>query len=113
MLSKQPPRLLRSAGLQTTAFASGQAFLDSMAGAVPDCVVLDIHMPLLDGFVVQRELARRGLRIPVVRITAHDDPNLRRQAREAGALAFLTKPFNDVDLLNAVHAALAGGEFVR
>jgi FixJ family two-component response regulator len=102
-------RLLRSAGFTTESYASGEEFLNtlsSMPSYRPDCVILDIQMPGLNGLEVQRRLAGSGL--PVVFITAHDDINVRAQALAAGAMGYLPKPFNDELFIKTVRAAIQG-----
>ena len=104
-------RLLRAANLDADTFASGRDFIDSLAAQVPDCVVLDVHMPGMNGLDVQLQLVRSGFRIPVVVITGHDEPQARAQCLAAGAAAYLRKPLDDVALLDAIHhAALAAGQ---
>ena len=73
-------RLLRSAGYSVEAFGSGNEFLDSIRMRKPDCVVLDLHMPEMDGFEVQTQLVERGARVPVVVITGHDSPKNHERA---------------------------------
>jgi FixJ family two-component response regulator len=98
-------RLLRSAGLQAEGYASGKEFL--AADANPDCVVLDLHMPLMNGQALLEQIRRSGRRVPVVAITAHDTPETRAQCLAAGASAYLRKPLDERLLLNAISAALA------
>ena len=81
--------------------------MDSLASRVPDCVVLDVHMPSMNGLDVQLQLLRSGFRIPVVVITGHDEPQARAQCLAAGAAAYLRKPLDDVALLAAIHDAAA------
>jgi FixJ family two-component response regulator len=102
-------RLFCSAGLNVETFASGAAFLNSLAQSVPDCVVLDLHMARLNGFEVQARLAHAGIRVPVVVITGHDTPESRQRVLDAGASAYLRKPVDDQALLDAVTAAIGGG----
>ncbi len=98
--------LLRSVGLRVELFASAQAFLASDKPDAPACLVLDVRMPGLGGLDCQRQLAARGLPIPVVFMTGHGDIPMSVHAMKAGAIDFLTKPFRDQDLLDAVHQAL-------
>ena len=98
-------RLLRAANLDADTFASGRDFLDSLAAQVPDCVVLDLHMPGMNGLDIQQQLARGGLPLPIVIITGHDEPLARAQCLSAGAAAYLRKPLDDVALLDAIHRA--------
>ena len=83
------------------------AFLESIETRLPDCVVLDLHMPQMDGFNVQASLARKCAALPVIIITGHDSPSARERAMEGGASAFLRKPVLDRTLLDAISAATA------
>ena len=98
-------RLLRSAGFDVETYASGAAFLESIADHKPDCLVLDLHMPALSGFDVQTELAARRAGVPVVVITGHDTPAARSRTLGAGARAYLCKPVDDEALLGAIAEA--------
>ena len=98
-------RLLRAANLDADTFASGREFLDSLAAQVPDCIVLDLHMPGMNGLDIQQQLARGALRVPIVVITGHDEPQTRAQCLSAGAAAYLRKPLDDEALLDAIHRA--------
>jgi len=102
-------RLLRLAGYEVIAFASGEALLESLLAHVPDCVLLDVHMPGLSGLQVQTHLCESGRRVPVVFITASGDPEIERDALAAGGLRVLHKPFSGADLLEAVASALRAG----
>jgi FixJ family two-component response regulator len=103
-------RLLVSAGLDVETFSSGVDFLNSLRTHRPDCVVLDLHMPLMSGFAVQARLAETGGRIPVIIITGHDSPETRDQALVGQPAAYLAKPVNDQDLLDAIELALGGNK---
>jgi FixJ family two-component response regulator len=98
--------LLRSVGLRVETFASAQAFLRSHRPDVPGCLVLDVRMPKLSGLALQGELAKAGIRIPIIFITGHGDITMSVQAMKAGAMEFLTKPFRDQELLDAIEQAL-------
>ena len=98
-------RVLRLADYDVTAFGSGEEFLASLDKRVPACVVLDVHMPGLNGFEVASRLRAAHCDIPVVFITASDDPSLDRPAHEAGR-TLLRKPFSSHQLLDAIGAAL-------
>jgi len=100
-------RLLEAAGFDTRCFTSASALLSDSEACKADCLVLDIHLPDMTGFELQRRLNAAGSTMPVVVITAHDDPMHRRAAREIGAYAYLTKPFSSVSLLDAVTRAAA------
>jgi FixJ family two-component response regulator len=98
---------MRSAGLRVQTFGSGAEFLQSIDTRVPDCVVLDLHMPHMNGFNVQADLARKYAALPVIIITGHDLPQARERAMAGGASAFLRKPVHDRTLLDAISAATA------
>ena len=99
-------RLFYSVKLRAEVFASTQEFLQSERPDVPGCLVLDIRLPGLSGLDFQAELAKAGVRIPIVFITGHGDIPMTVRAMKAGAVDFLTKPFRDQDLLDAVAAAI-------
>ena len=99
-------RLLRLADYEVTAFASGDAFLASLAARLPACAVIDIHMDGLSGFETKAQLATVDCDVPVVFITASDDAALDRSVVEAGGVALLRKPFSSEALVEAVGAAL-------
>ena len=98
-------RLLRAAGLEAEGYASGKDFL--AAERRPDCVVLDLHMPVMSGQALLRQIRRMSARLPVVVITAHDTAETRDECIAAGAAAYLRKPLDDRLLLNAIAVALA------
>jgi len=100
-------RLLRLEGYAVVSFGCGEDFIASLAQGSPDCAVLDIQMPKLTGFEVQARLEAICAAIPVVFITASDDPALDQKAAEARAVALLRKPFSSQELSCAVEAALA------
>ena len=99
-------RLLNAVGLTVQTFASARAFLNRRLPDVPGCVVLDVRLPGLSGLDLQREMVERGIHIPVVFITGHGDIPMSVQAMKAGAVEFLTKPFRDQDLLDAVRLGI-------
>ena len=103
-IHKALTRLLRSAGLDVESFLSGSAFLESILSHRPDCVVLDLHMPVMSGFDVQARLADSG--VPVVIITGHDSDETRARALAGHPAAYLRKPVNDQVLLDAIELAL-------
>jgi FixJ family two-component response regulator len=91
-------RLLRSLGMNADTFTSGREFIEqieTMPSFHPDCVVLDVQMPGMNGLEVQEFLVRSENPLPVIFITAHDEIGVRERALQAGAVAFLHKPFND------------------
>jgi RNA polymerase sigma factor (sigma-70 family) len=100
-------RLLRSVGLATQQFSSVSEFLKAVLPDGPICLVLDIRMPGRSGLELQRDLAAANRQLPIIFITAHGDIPMTVQAMKGGAVEFLTKPFRDQDLLDAVEAGLA------
>ncbi|MDB5448155.1 MAG: two component transcriptional regulator, LuxR family [Phenylobacterium sp.] len=99
-------RLLQSVGLQVEVFGSVKAFLDAGLPAGPACMVLDVRLPGQSGLDFQAELAKAQIRLPVIFITGHGDVQMSVRAMKAGAVEFLTKPFRDQDLLDAIQVAL-------
>ena len=106
-------RLLRSAGLTVETFASAQQFLDRPCAGVPSCLVLDVRLPGLSGLDLQRRLAEAAIETPIIFITGHGDVPTSVRAMKAGAVEFLTKPFSDRDLLDAVRQAILRDRDVR
>jgi len=98
--------LLKSAGLRCTSFGTAEEFLRNKPPDGPSCIVLDVTLPGVNGLDLQRELADAGVRIPIIFITGHGDIPMTVKAMKSGALEFLTKPFRDQDLLDAIHQAL-------
>ena len=98
--------LIETVGLNGHMYASGQEFLQHAPPDGPSCLVLDVRLPGLSGLNLQRELAVRGMDIPIIFITGHGDIPMSVQAMKAGAVEFLTKPFRDQDLLDAIAQAL-------
>jgi FixJ family two-component response regulator len=98
--------LLRSVGLEAQLFASAQEFLDADRPDLPSCLILDVRLPGLSGLDLQRELSAANIHIPIIFITAHGDIPMSVRAMKAGAVEFLTKPFRDQDLLDAIHHSL-------
>jgi FixJ family two-component response regulator len=98
--------LLKSVGLQAETFATTQQFLSCKRPDGPSCLVLDVRLPGVNGLDFQRQLADSGVRIPIIFITGHGDIPMSVKAMKSGAVEFLTKPFQDEDLLNAIHQAL-------
>lgn len=99
-------RMLKAAGFEARAYGSAEAFLEAGCAADLGCLVLDIHLPGASGIDLQRRLSEEGQERPVIFITAHDTAPLRREAEELGAVAFLAKPFEGHQLLDAVGEAL-------
>ena len=106
-LRRSVKNLLTSVGFQVETFASAEAFLQSAHRADTRCVVLDLRMPGMSGLDLLVHLAATGSPIPVVILTAHSDDEARRRTLQAGAVAFLGKPFHGEALLGAVRRALA------
>jgi FixJ family two-component response regulator len=98
--------LIHSVGLRVEAFASAQEFLRSKRPDVPSCLVLDVRLKGLSGLDLQQRMIDGGIDIPVIFITGHGDIPMTVQAMKAGAVEFLTKPFRDQDLLDAIQKAL-------
>ena len=98
--------LLESVGLPVETFASAPEFLQSSHSDAPSCLVLDIRMPGLSGLDLQREMAEANIHTPIIFITGHGDIPMTVRAMKAGAVEFLTKPFRDQDLLDAIQQAL-------
>ena len=99
--------LLMSVGFRVETFQSAELFLESVPRENPGCVVLDLRMPGMSGLDLLRQLAASGSRIPVIILTAHGDDETRRRSLQAGAVAFLEKPFQSAALLDAVRTALS------
>ena len=99
-------RLFNAVGLTVQTFASAREFLAGRLPDVPGCAVLDVRLPGLSGLDLQREMVERGIHIPVIFITGHGDIPMSVQAMKAGAVEFLTKPFRDQDLLDAVRSGI-------
>jgi len=98
--------LVESVGLRAQSFASGEDFLRAKHISRPSCLVLDVRLPQMNGLDFQRRLVETGVEIPVIFITAHGDIPMSVRALKSGAVEFLTKPFRDQDLLDAIHQAL-------
>jgi FixJ family two-component response regulator len=98
--------LFRSIGLRVRLFESAREILQSELEDAPSCLVLDIRMPRLSGFDLQAELAKSNIRIPIIFLTGHGDVSTSVRAMKAGAVDFLTKPFHEQEMLDAVTAAL-------
>ena len=99
--------LIRSAGLKARTFTSAQEFLATPRPEIPSCLVLDVNLPGLSGLDLQQELAKSGDQIPIIFLTGHGDIPMTVRAVKAGAVDFLTKPFDDEDLLSAIRQCIA------
>lgn len=105
-------RLLRAAGMEAEAFAGGAEFFEGVQSRRPECVVLDLHLPGMDGQQILERIRRMAEPVPVIIVTAHDTDEARARCLAAGAAAYLSKPLDDRLLLNAISAAIgkaAGG----
>src|ERR1700722_3017598 len=98
--------LVESIGLRAESFATGQEFLNRQFTSDPSCLVLDVRLPQMGGLDFQRRLTEIGMQIPIIFITAHGDIPMSVRALKSGAVEFLTKPFRDQDLLDAIQQAL-------
>ena len=98
--------MLKSVGLRSQTFGTAQEFLRSQRPEGPSCLVLDVRLPGVNGLDFQHQLIGAGIRIPVIFITGHGDIPMTVKAMKSGAVEFLTKPFRDQDLLDAIHQAL-------
>jgi FixJ family two-component response regulator len=98
--------LLKSANLRSESFGTAEEFLYSKRSDGPSCLVLDVSLPGVNGLDFQRQLAEAGVQIPIVFITGHGDIPMTVRAMKSGAVEFLTKPFHDQDLLDAIRQAL-------
>jgi len=105
--------LIRSVGLRVETFASAHEFLQRRRSEVPSCLVLDVRMPGLSGLDLQREMADKNIHTPIIFITGHGDIPMSVRAMKAGAVEFLTKPFRDQDLLDAIQQALDRDRLAR
>jgi len=98
--------LIAQVGLEVRLFASPREFLESKRPDAPSCLVLDVRLPGMTGLAFQQELAKLDIALPIIFITGHGDIPMGVRAMKAGAVEFLTKPFNNLDLLDAVHTAI-------
>ena len=105
--------LLKSVGLRSETFGKPQEFLQRKRPEGPSCLVLDVRLPGVNGLDFQRELAEQGFRIPIIFITGHGDIPMTVKAMKSGAVEFLTKPFRDQDLLDAINQALERDRLTR
>jgi FixJ family two-component response regulator len=105
--------LLKSVALRSESFGTAHEFLRSKRPDGPSCLVLDVRLPGINGLDFQRELADAGVQIPIIFITGHADIPMTVKAMKSGAVEFLTKPFRDQDLLDAIHQALERDRVTR
>ena len=106
-------RVLKSVGLRSEAFAAAQDFLQRTTHDGPSCLILDVRLPGISGLELQHKLIEAGVQIPVIFVTAHGDIPMTVRAMKSGAVEFLTKPFRDQDLLDAIHQALERDRVAR
>jgi FixJ family two-component response regulator len=105
--------LIRSVGLSVETFASAHDFLQRQRPDIPGCLILDVRMPGLSGLDLQRDLTDANIQLPIIFITGHGDIPMSVRAMKAGAVEFLTKPFRDQDLLDAIQQALERDRLTR
>src|ERR1700686_855505 len=105
--------MLKSVGLHSVTFGTPEEFLHRKRPNGPSCLILDVRLPGISGLDFQRELANAGIRIPIIFITGHGDIPMTVRAMKSGAVEFLTKPFRDQDLLDAIHQALDRDRVMR
>ena len=98
-------RLLDASSFETTTYGSAREFINSIRGDVPECLIVDVHMPDFSGLDLQRYLNRINKKIPTIVITAFDDAGIRERSAASGAKAFLTKPLHGQTLIDAILAA--------
>jgi FixJ family two-component response regulator len=107
---KSTTLLIESFGFQAAGFESAESLLKSGQLHQTSCLIVDVQMPGMNGLQLQRYLAASGYRLPIIFITAYDNKESRQQAMQAGAIAFLSKPFNDKHLLQTIRATLRDDE---
>jgi FixJ family two-component response regulator len=105
--------LLKSAGIQSQSFEKAEAFLEIKESDGPSCLVLDVSLPGVSGLELQRKLIDAGVRIPIIFLTGHGDIPMTVKALKSGAIEFMTKPFVDQDLLNAIQQAFERDQTMR
>ena len=105
--------MLKAVGLHAETFGSPKEFLNHKRGDVPSCLVLDVRLPEISGLDLQRELTQAGVQIPIIFITGHGDIPMSVKAIKSGAVEFLTKPFRNQDLLDAINQALERDRLAR
>ncbi len=102
-------RLLASYGIVAHVYGEGEKFLASLDAQTPDCVVLDLHMPVMSGFEIQQRLADESRSLPVIAITGHDTPDTQARTIALGAIAYLRKPVSAAQIMDAIGTATSGG----
>ena len=106
-------RLIRTRSLYVQTYGSAERFLAALPDGLPTCLIVDLHMPEMNGLELQEHLKRSGVIIPTIVITAHDDPGARERCLAAGAMAFLLKPLQDTALFAAIDDAFRLGQSER
>lgn len=99
-------RLLRARAWDARTYGSGREFLAALTDSPPECLIVDLQMPEMSGVELQQHLARKGIRIPTIVITAHGDAGVRERCEAAGAIAFILKPVQDTSLFAALDRAI-------
>jgi FixJ family two-component response regulator len=99
-------RSFRHRGIRARAFGSAEEFLEALRNGLPGCLILDLQMPGMSGLELLHHLMRENVRVPTIVITAHGDARIRERCESAGAVAYLSKPFRNSSLMDAVDAAL-------
>jgi FixJ family two-component response regulator len=99
-------RFLSASSFEITTFGSAHEFLKSLDADQPECLVVDLHMPEITGLELQRHLARAGIKIPTIVITAYNEPGLRERCQSAGAAAFMVKPLDGKTLIGEINTAI-------
>jgi FixJ family two-component response regulator len=105
--------LIEVAGFSVQTFSSAEEFLRARRPDLPGCLVLDVRLPHLSGLELQQELSKAGVQLPIIFMTGHGDIPMTVQAMKAGAIEFLTKPFREQDLLDAIHRAIDSDRAAR
>jgi two-component system, LuxR family, response regulator FixJ len=105
--------LLRAAGFDSRAFSSAQEFLTYSPVSDDDCIIMDLRMPVMNGFDLMKKLISKGIRTPVICVTAFDDAKSREQARELRAAAYFTKPVDDQALIDAINWAIQSEKKIK
>jgi FixJ family two-component response regulator len=103
-------RLLRARAFEARTYTSAREFLVALPDGVPECLIVDLQMPEMTGLELQHHLTRNGIQIPTIVVTAHNEAGARERCEIAGAVAFLSKPLQDISLLAAIKAARRSGK---
>lgn len=103
-------RMLGAYPLDVRAFGSAQSFVESLAEGAPECLVLDVQMPEMNGIELQHYLRQAGFKIPTIVVTGYDEPEIQEQSYTAGAVAFMVKPLDRTRLITAIHRAIEAAQ---